>query len=68
MKRKFHHPETPETGRTYWRSLGELEDSDEFRGWLEREFPQGAAELKADDVSRRGPFYGALFYQSLTRT
>ena len=53
MKRKWHHPESPKTGREYWRSLGELEDTAEFRGWLEREFPQGAAELEADDVSRR---------------
>jgi MoCo/4Fe-4S cofactor protein with predicted Tat translocation signal len=53
MKRQWQHPESRETGRQYWRSLGELEDSSEFRGWLEREFPQGAAELEADDVSRR---------------
>ncbi len=53
MKRKWIHPEAPETGRQYWRSLGELEDSSEFRTWLEREFPQGAAELEADDDSRR---------------
>ena len=53
MKRQWQHPESRETGRQYWRSLGELEDSAEFRGWLEREFPQGAAELEADDVSRR---------------
>lgn len=53
MKRQWKHPETRETGRQYWRSLGELEDTSEFRGWLEREFPQGAAELEMDDVSRR---------------
>ena len=53
MKRQWKHPETRETGRDYWRSLGELEDSPEFRDWLGREFPQGAAELEADDVSRR---------------
>ena len=53
MKRQWQHPEIPETGRQYWRSLGELEDSSEFRSWLDREFPQGAAELEADDVSRR---------------
>lgn len=53
MKRQWQHPESRETGRQYWRSLGELEDSAEFRGWVEREFPQGAAELEADDVSRR---------------
>lgn len=53
MKRQWQHPESRETGRQYWRSLGELENSAEFRGWLEREFPQGAAELELDDVSRR---------------
>ena len=60
MKRKFHHPEAPATGRQYWRSLGELEDTPEFTEWLEREFPQGAAELANPDpdaedggVSRR---------------
>ena len=57
MKRKWHHPESPDTGRQYWRSLGELEDSPEFQTWLEREFPQGAAELAAPEtdggVSRR---------------
>lgn len=60
MKRKFHHPEAPTTGRQYWRSLGELEDTPEFTEWLQREFPQGAAELANPDpdaqdggVSRR---------------
>lgn len=57
MKRKWHHPETPDTGRDYWRSLGEKDDSPEFNSWLEREFPQGAAELAAPEtdggVSRR---------------
>ena len=55
MKRVFQHPpETPSpSGRKYWRSLGELNDTPEFRGWLEREFPQGAAEMEGDNVSRR---------------
>ncbi len=53
MKRQWQHPETQETGRQYWRSLGELENNPEFLGWLEREFPQGAAEWEADEVSRR---------------
>jgi molybdopterin-containing oxidoreductase family iron-sulfur binding subunit len=53
MKRVLHHPPEALTGKKYWRSLGQLEDSPEFRGWLEREFPQGAAELESDDVSRR---------------
>ncbi|MCP5554437.1 MAG: TAT-variant-translocated molybdopterin oxidoreductase [Akkermansiaceae bacterium] len=58
MKRVWHHPEAPKTGRAYWRSLGELEGAPEFREWLEREFPEGASELAraedaGDEVSRR---------------
>jgi MoCo/4Fe-4S cofactor protein with predicted Tat translocation signal len=53
MKRVFNHGEKPLTGKKYWRSLGELEDTPEFRQWLEREFPAGASELRLDPVSRR---------------
>jgi MoCo/4Fe-4S cofactor protein with predicted Tat translocation signal len=53
MKRVFQHPPEPQTGKHYWRSLGELSDTPEFREWLEREFPAGAAELKDDEWSRR---------------
>src|ERR1700761_3539897 len=53
MKRIFEHPSEPLTGKKYWRSLGQLADTPEFRGWLEREFPQGASELQGGDVSRR---------------
>ena len=55
MKRVFQHPpEKPSlTGRKYWRSVGELNDTPEFRGWLEREFPAGAAEMEGDNLSRR---------------
>ncbi len=53
MKRVFHHPPEPTTGKRYWRSLGELSDTPEFRQWLEREFPAGAAELNGDEWSRR---------------
>ena len=41
-----------QTGRTYWRSLEELESTPEFREWVEREFPAGASEL-SDPVNRR---------------
>jgi len=37
---------------TYWRSLGELADSESFRANLEREFPEGASELP-EGVTRR---------------
>ncbi|MCX6874177.1 MAG: TAT-variant-translocated molybdopterin oxidoreductase [Verrucomicrobia bacterium] len=56
-KRIWNHPAVPAAETTVaWRSAGQLEDSAEFRQWLEHEFPQGAAELAdADDaeVSRR---------------
>ncbi|MEI7908363.1 MAG: TAT-variant-translocated molybdopterin oxidoreductase [Verrucomicrobiota bacterium] len=56
-KRTWNHPAVPADESTVaWRSAGQLEDSAEFRHWLEREFPQGAAEM-ADagdaEVSRR---------------
>src|SRR6478752_2862663 len=53
MKRVLQHPAPSQTGKRYWRSLGELSDTPEFREWLEREFPAGAAEIAGDDVSRR---------------
>jgi len=33
---------------------GRAGDTPEFRGWLEREFPSGAAQLNGDEWSRRG--------------
>src|SRR6202163_4738371 len=54
MKRVLQHPPEALTGKRYWRSLGELSDTPEFRVWLEREFPAGAAQLDGDDWSRRG--------------
>lgn len=53
MKRKWSHPAPAEASRVHWRSLGELEGKEEFHSWLEREFPQGAAEMEMDDTSRR---------------
>ena len=43
---------------TYFRSIGELENSAEFQSMLAREFPEGITEAP-DDVSRRG-FLGAV--------
>ena len=56
-KRIWNHPEVPagETTRA-WRSVGQLEDTPEFRKWMDREFPQGAAEManeEEQEVSRR---------------
>jgi MoCo/4Fe-4S cofactor protein with predicted Tat translocation signal len=61
MKRIFNHPPASATGKRYWRSLEEFADTPEFRAKLEREFPQGAAELEGDEVTRRGfmQFMGA---------
>ena len=39
-------------GRLYWRSLGELSDSPEFREYLHREFPEQASEWN-DPKGRR---------------
>jgi MoCo/4Fe-4S cofactor protein with predicted Tat translocation signal len=61
MKREFNHPPEPKTGRKYWRSVEELANTPGFQDQLKREFPQGAAELEGDEVSRRGfmKFMGA---------
>jgi MoCo/4Fe-4S cofactor protein with predicted Tat translocation signal len=61
MKRIFNHPPAPKGGKRYWRSLEEFAGTPEFRAKLEREFPQGAAELEGDEVTRRGfmQFMGA---------
>src|SRR6266513_3217119 len=53
MKRVFQDPPKPLSGKHYWRSLGELSDTPEFREWLEREFPAGTAELNGVEWSRR---------------
>jgi len=52
-KRVFHHPQDSASGKKYWRSVGQLSNTPEFRVWLEREFPQGASEFDGGDVSRR---------------
>ena len=56
-KRIWQHPEVPADETTVsWRGLGQLEDSPAFRTWMEREFPQGVAEMadEADaETSRR---------------
>src|SRR6516165_1591619 len=52
MKMTSTNGAEPAPGRVYWRSLEELEQTPEFRQWLEREFPEGASEW-TDPVSRR---------------
>ncbi len=41
-----------EQQQTYWRSLNELAQNEEYRKYVEREFPENATEL-TDGVSRR---------------
>ena len=56
-KRTWNHPAVPtDETSVAWRSAGQLEDTAEFRTWLDREFPQGAAEMADEgdaEVSRR---------------
>ncbi len=56
-KRIWHHPEVPADETTVaWRSAGQLQDTPAFREWLDREFPQGAAEMADEgdmETSRR---------------
>ncbi|HUL53919.1 MAG TPA: TAT-variant-translocated molybdopterin oxidoreductase [Opitutaceae bacterium] len=52
MKRPVEHPAPTErelSGPRYWRSLDELAATPGFREYLEREFPEGAAELAGVD-------------------
>ena len=49
MKRRWPHPEMPKTGKRFWRSTGELEDTPEFREMVEREFPGSAAEMADEE-------------------
>ena len=56
-KRIWQHPDIPADENTVaWRSVGQLENTADFRNWLEREFPQGAAEMADEseaETSRR---------------
>jgi len=56
-KRIWQHPEVPADETTVsWRGVGQLEDTPDFRSWLEREFPQGVAEMEGQEdaeTSRR---------------
>jgi MoCo/4Fe-4S cofactor protein with predicted Tat translocation signal len=52
MKRKVEHPAPSArelSGPKYWRSLDELAATPGFQAQLEREFPQGAAEMNGVD-------------------
>ncbi|MCZ6543899.1 MAG: TAT-variant-translocated molybdopterin oxidoreductase [Planctomycetota bacterium] len=47
-----HPPSAEPSGKAYWRSLDELADTPQFREFLHREFPAGAAEM-LDSSERR---------------
>lgn len=56
MKRVWQHPEEPKTGKRLWRSIGQLTGQPESQTWLDREFQEGAAEMKDEaelESSRR---------------
>ncbi len=50
-KRVIDHPEVPVGETTVaWRSAGQLEDSAEFRQWMDREFPQGSSVIEGAEA------------------
>ncbi|MDA0349195.1 MAG: TAT-variant-translocated molybdopterin oxidoreductase [Verrucomicrobia bacterium] len=54
MKKFLKHPEPSDSdlkGPHYWKSLDELAETEGFKNYLHREFPEGASEL--DGVNRR---------------
>jgi MoCo/4Fe-4S cofactor protein with predicted Tat translocation signal len=53
MKHIFQHPPEMGTAKAYWRSVEDFAHTEQFQGWLNREFPQGASEFWGDGVSRR---------------
>ena len=56
MKRVWHHPAEPTTGKRYWRSLGQLSGQETSLNWQDREFQEGAAVMKDEEeleTSRR---------------
>ncbi|MEM0897499.1 MAG: TAT-variant-translocated molybdopterin oxidoreductase [Verrucomicrobiota bacterium] len=56
MKRHWNHPEPSAADKRVMRGHGEMQDTPEFRDWLEKEFPAGAAEMQDEadkELSRR---------------
>ena len=47
--------------REYWRSLEDLQDTDDFRAWMHREFPSNADLLEGDDRRQFIKLMGASF-------
>ena len=52
-KRIVQHPPETGDGPKYWRSIGQLEETSDFKNWRDREFQSGASELNPE-VGRRG--------------
>ncbi len=56
MKRIWHHPEEPKTGKRYWRSLNQLAQTPSALEARIREFPDGVEAMKDEadaETSRR---------------
>ncbi len=55
MKRVWHHPEEPNSGRRYWRSLGEYSNTPEFAEKVGREFDPALSTMSDEEreTSRR---------------
>ncbi|MCE9519965.1 MAG: TAT-variant-translocated molybdopterin oxidoreductase, partial [Verrucomicrobia bacterium] len=55
MKRVWHHPEESNSGRRYWRSLGEYSNTPEFAEKVGREFDPAISAMSDDEreTSRR---------------
>ena len=43
------HQSVEPSRRAYWRSLDDLQDTEEFRAWMHREFPADADLLEGED-------------------
>lgn len=56
MKRIWHHPEEPRTGKRYWRSVAELEQRSEFLKTAGIEFPAGDTLSNEEQENSRREF------------
>jgi molybdopterin-containing oxidoreductase family iron-sulfur binding subunit len=56
MKRTWHHPAEPKTGRRYWRSVAELEGRADFLNKAGIEFPNGDTLSEEEQENTRRSF------------
>ncbi|MCP4497780.1 MAG: TAT-variant-translocated molybdopterin oxidoreductase, partial [Phycisphaeraceae bacterium] len=47
--------------RAYWRSLDDLQDTEDFRAWMHRELPPAAALLAGEDRPQLTTVLGPSF-------